>query len=340
MLLAATQFFATPFALDRNLETAARLARQAAENGAELVVLPALFNSGYAYTPRLTAAAETRQGQTWQWLGALSAELGVVVAGALLLREAGHVYNTLVVASPDGRLGTYRQRHVCLWERCYFEPGRAPSIVETSVGRLGLLAGWDAAYPAAWEAYAGQVDAVLVSSAAPRFHRAVLNFPLGRKVYLGQLVPGLVTRRDALDGLLAAPIAAQAARLGAPVAQAGMSGRFVTTLPFPRLSFWLAGLDQPRYWPLARQAHLASMRATFYGGSAVVGADGAVAARVEGEEGIALAEVAAQPRTAGRRAAPPAPPELPETVRLLGRVLGVVGGGGRRQAAGGGYAHY
>jgi hypothetical protein len=164
------------------------------------------------------------------------------------------------------------------------------------------------------------VDAVLVASALPRFHRAVLNFPLGRKVYLGQLVPALVAQRDALDQLLAGQMAAQAARLGVPVAHASMSGRFVAALPFPRLSVWLAGLDQPRYWPLAPQAHRASLRATFYGGSAIVAADGALAARVEAEEGIALADVAPQSRTAS---GPPAPPRhaWPPTVRLLGRVL-------------------
>lgn len=321
MLLAAAQFFATPFDLDRNLATAARLVRQAAENGAALVVVPEMFNTGYAYTPRMVVAAETRSGKAVGLLAGLSAELGVVVAGSLLLREAGRVFNALVVASPDGRLGVYAKRHICLWERGYAEPGRVPVIVETGPGRLGLLVGWDAADPAAWEAYAGRVDAVIVASAAPRFHRAVLNFPLGRRVYLGQLVPALVPQRDALDALFSGPIAAQAARLGVPVAHAAMSGRFVTTLPFPRLSFLVAGLDQPRYWRLAGQAHRASMRATFYGRSAIVGADGQAAAVVEAEEGIALAEVAARPVSTERRAFAPPPLALPPTLRLLARVL-------------------
>jgi predicted amidohydrolase len=194
-------------------------------------------------------------------------------------------------------------------------------VVQTRVGRLGLLVGWDATDPALWDAYAGQVDAVLVASAAPRYHRAVLNFPLGRKVYLGQLVPELMVLRDALDQVLAGPIAVQAARLGVPVVHAAMSGRFVTTFPYPRLTFLAAGLDQTHYWPLAAQAHLASLRATFYGGSAIVDADGAVAARVEAEEGIALAEVAARPRSA--KPLPPGPAQLvlPRTVRLLARLL-------------------
>jgi predicted amidohydrolase len=321
MRLAAAQFLATPFDAARNREAACRLVRQAAENGAELVVLPELINSGYAYTPRLAEAAEALDGDTVSALRALSAELGVSVAGGLLLREAGRTLSAVVVLTPAGRVGTYARRRVCLWERCYYEPGHAPTIVQTSVGRVGLLAGWDAADPAAWAPYAGQVEAVVVASAAPRFHRAVLNFPLGRKVYLGQLVPGLVRQRDALDALLAGPIAAQAVRLGVPVAHAAMAGRFVAALPFARLSFWVAGLDQPRHWPLAGQAHLASLRATFYGGSGIVGPDGAVLAQVNGEEGIALAETAPAPRPVDSRAAPPAALVLPPTVRLLARVL-------------------
>jgi predicted amidohydrolase len=321
MILAAAQFFATPLERDRNLEAARRLVRQAAENGAQVVVLPALLNTGYAYAPRLSQAAEPRSGETVETLCALSAELGVVVAGGLLLREGRDVHSALAVAAPGGQPTVYAQRRVWLWERCYFAPGQGPVIAETSVGRLGLLAGWDAADPDLWQAYAGRVDAVLVASALPRFHRAVLNFPLGRKLYLGQLVPALVAQRDALDQLLDRQIAAQAARLGVPVAHAAMSGRFVAALPFPRLSVWLAGLDQPRYWPLAVQAHQATLRATFYGGSAIIAVDGSLAARVGAEEGIALADVALQPQPAASRAPAPARHDWPPTVRLLGRVL-------------------
>jgi predicted amidohydrolase len=47
MRAAAAQFFANPFARDHNLATAARLARVAAGQGAPLIVLPELINTGY-----------------------------------------------------------------------------------------------------------------------------------------------------------------------------------------------------------------------------------------------------------------------------------------------------
>jgi predicted amidohydrolase len=328
MRAAVLQLFATPFDRERNLATAARLARAAVDQGAQLLVLPELFNTGYVYTPRLTQAAEPDDGPTIAWLRAQSAALGAHLAGTLLLRQAGRVRNAFVLAAPDGTVHTYYKRHPFLWEHCYFEPGAQPLIAETALGRLGLLVCWDVVQPAAWATYAGQVDAVLVASTPARFHRAVLNFPGAQKVYLAQLMPALLRQRAALDGLHSTHIAACAAALGVPVAHAVMAGRFVTQLPLPRFSLLCAAWRKPRYWPLARQAPLASLRATFYGGSALYDARGAVLAEVAGEEGSAVADLPAGPRSssvsgasgAGEARAAPRP-RLPAELTLFERLL-------------------
>jgi predicted amidohydrolase len=291
MRVAALQFFATPFDLSRNLETAERLARAAAAQGAQLVVLPELFNTGYVYTPRLFASAETDDGPTLRALTRLSAELGVHLAGPLLLREGGRVFNVFALVGPDGRVHKYRKQNPFLWERCYFEPGRGPLVAETGLGRIGLMTCWDIARREIVEAYRGRVDALVVASAPPRFHRAVLNFPLGKRIYLAQMMPALLRDREVIDGWYLDEVAALADWLGAPVVHAVMAGRFVAEAPFPRLSFLAAGFSRPRYWPLAASAHLASLRATFYGTSAIFDARGEALARVERLEGIALADI-------------------------------------------------
>jgi predicted amidohydrolase len=319
---AALQFVATPFNLAHNLETAERLTRQAAAVGAQVVVLPEFFSTGCVYSRKLADAAEEPGGPALQWLARLSAELGICIGGGVLLRERGRVYNVLALACPGGReYRGYRQRP-WLWERALFEAGRTgPVIAETEFGRLGLLGGWDMAHRPAWQALRGRVDAVLIASAAPRLHRAVLNFPLGRKAYLAQLAPALLRARDAMDAWYEAGPAAGAAWLGAPVAHAALAGRFVTELPYPRLSLLALALARPRYWPLARQARLASLRATFYAGSAIFDASGKAAAKVEAEEGLAFAELEAR-RGAGAGAAPAKAPESPAELRVLDSVLG------------------
>ncbi len=329
MISAALQFFATPFDLARNLETAERLIRQAAAQGARLVVLPEVFNTGYVYASRLTAFAESDQGLTVRNLIRLSAELGVHLAGSLLMREGTRLFNTFVLVTPDGRLHKYRQQHPFLWERCYFEPGREPLIVETELGRMGLMVCWDLAYRDVAEAYCGRVDVLLLASAPPRFHRAVLNFPLGKKVYLAQLLPALLRDREVIDRWFLDEVGARAAWIGAPLVHAAMAGRLVTEVPYPRLSFLAAALTRPKFWPLTAQAHRASLRATFYGTSAVFNAQGETLARVEAEEGLAMADIA--PDT--RRNLPPAPsraspyllPNVPRQLRLMEWLMGHLG---------------
>jgi len=318
MRAAALQLFSTPFDRERNLDTAVRLARAAVAQGAQLIVLPELFNTGYVYSPRLTQAAEAEEGPTVTWLRSQSASLGAHLAGALLLRQAGHVRDVFVLAAPDGGLHLAAKRHPFLWERCFFEPGGPAVIATTALGRLGLLVGWDAMHPSAWAALAGRVDAVLVASAAVRWQRAVLNFPGAHKVYPAQLLPTLLHERDTLDGLPAAHQAACAAALGVPVVQAMLAGRFVTQIPLARFSLLCAAWRQPRYWPLARQARLASLRATFYGGSTLYDARGATLAQATGEEGSAVADL--PPAEPGRPS--PAPrPRLPRELAVFERVL-------------------
>ncbi len=291
MRAAAIQFFATPFALERNLQTAEGLAREAAARGAQLVVLPELFNTGYVYARRLPVAAETDDGPTLRWLRHLSAELNVHLAGTLLLREGAHIYNAFVLAEPNERIHKYRKQHPFLWERCYFEEGKGSLVVDTKLGRIGLMVCWDIAFRSAWDAYRGNVDALIIASAPPRFHRAVLNFPEAHKVYVAELIPELVRNRDAIDRWFFDDVAMGAAYVGAPVVHSVVAGRFVTELPFPRLSFGVAAMRRPKYASWIGRANLATMRATFYGTSAVFNARGEALARVTGEEGIAMADM-------------------------------------------------
>ncbi len=306
MRAAAIQFFATPFALERNLQTAERLVRAAAAQGARLVVLPELFNTGYVYTPRLCAAAETDGGPTLRWMTALSRELEIIVGGALLLREGNHIFDAFALIEPNGKSHRYRKRHPFVWEHCYFESGREPLVVETGFGRIGLLICWDIAFRSAWEAYRGKVDLILAASAPPQFHRSVLNFPAAHKVYVAKLLPDLARYRAEIDAWYVDGARRGAAFVGAPVIHSVMAGRFVTAIPFPRLSFGLAALSRLKYLSWTGQAAQATLRATFFGCSAVFDSRGEIlAAARAGEEGIAAADLLVQ----GDSGAAPASPE-------------------------------
>lgn len=71
----------------QRLERAAELVREAATRGAELVVLPELFDTGYAFDVDIVRAAEGPDGTTAQWLVDRARTHGVHVAGTFLLHE-------------------------------------------------------------------------------------------------------------------------------------------------------------------------------------------------------------------------------------------------------------
>ena len=152
--------------LNANLAHSLALVRDAANAGAELVLLQELHRSLYFCQTEDTSVfdlAETIPGPSTEALGALAKELGIVIVGSLFeKRAAGLYHNTAVVLEKDGTLaGIYRKMHIPddpgFYEKFYFTPGDADfndgrsgfTPIETSVGKLGLLVCWDQWYPEA-----------------------------------------------------------------------------------------------------------------------------------------------------------------------------------------------
>ncbi len=144
---------------EENLRRSEEGIREAAADGARLVMLQELHTSTYfcqIESTDLFNLAEPIPGPSTQRLSALAAELGIVLVGSLFERRAPGLYhNTAVVFDSDGAIaGKYRKMHIPddpgYYEKFYFTPGDlgfAP--VKTSLGRLGVLVCWDQWYPEA-----------------------------------------------------------------------------------------------------------------------------------------------------------------------------------------------
>ncbi|MEX2474831.1 carbon-nitrogen hydrolase [Marinobacter sp.] len=149
-----------------SLATSERLVRQAAAEGAGLVVLQELHATLYFCQTEDTSVfelAEPIPGPSSQVLAALAAELGIVLVGSIFERRMNGVYhNTAVVFERDGSMaGIYRKMHIPddpgFYEKFYFTPGDATfndgrngfTPIETSVGTLGVMVCWDQWYPEA-----------------------------------------------------------------------------------------------------------------------------------------------------------------------------------------------
>jgi N-carbamoylputrescine amidase len=142
---------------DANMETAIRLIRQAASQGAQVVCLPELFLSPYfcqKEDPALFDLAEPIPGPATERLSKVAAETGTVVIASLFERRAAGIYhNTVAVLDADGSLlGKYRKTHIpddpLYFEKYYFTPGDTGfRNFDTRHGQIGTLICWDQWFP-------------------------------------------------------------------------------------------------------------------------------------------------------------------------------------------------
>ncbi|HEY4485145.1 MAG TPA: carbon-nitrogen hydrolase family protein, partial [Nitrospiria bacterium] len=218
LTVAAVQMQSQPYRVDENLEKAEGYLRQASAKGAQVVVLPELFNTGYCYSARNFEAAEAISGRTARWFRSMGKRFELFVAGAMIEKDRGRYYDTMVLGTPEGRIVSYRKRRLAMQEKCYFTPGDYPLIIYTELGRIGTGICADMLDRGVWERYRDKVDLLIVSSAWADFTTGRIPFartPLNRRIT--EMTRELPRRL--------------AASLGAPVVYANLCGPFNSTLP-------------------------------------------------------------------------------------------------------------
>ncbi len=198
LLAAAIQVPSTPGALAENLDRADAWLKHARTEGVELAVLPEMFNTGYTLLPDYAPLAETRDGPTLRHLLERSRQWKMAIAAGFVERDGRHLYDSLALCLPEGRVAVYRKRHLVFWERYRFRPGREPIIVTTRWGRIGLAICADMIYRRVWDDYRDKVDLAIVSAAWPEF---ACQRKGGKHWLLGHVGPlsGELPRRVARD---------------------------------------------------------------------------------------------------------------------------------------------
>ena len=136
---------------DHNLERSLQFIRRAAAEGADIIVLPELANSGCDLDSREQApglADEIPGGPTVQVWKKETEASDIYVVGGLLERERDTLYNSAVLLGP-GVFGRYRKTHLWNEEKLGYEPGRELPVFDTPLGMIGLLVCYDAWFPEA-----------------------------------------------------------------------------------------------------------------------------------------------------------------------------------------------
>ncbi len=174
--VAAVQMVSTPEPAE-NCETAARLVREAAAAGAQLVMLPEYWAIlGRRDTDKLAHAEAAGDGPLQRFMSALARECGIwLLGGTIPLRSAepGKVLNSLLAYAPDGtQAARYDKIHLFGFSRgeeSFDEsrtivPGGEIAVLQTPFARVGLSICYDLRFPELYRAM-GHCDLIVLPAA-------------------------------------------------------------------------------------------------------------------------------------------------------------------------------
>jgi predicted amidohydrolase len=172
--LACAQLAPTFGDLTGNRSRAAAAIRDAARAGADLIVLPELCTSGYAFADRAEALeySEPADGPSVSEWRELASEHGAVVVAGFCERDAdGAPRNSAAVLDADRSCTIYRKTHLWDREQTIFVAGlQAPPVLDTAAGRIGIAICYDAFFPEVMRGLAlagADLIAVPMNSPAP-----------------------------------------------------------------------------------------------------------------------------------------------------------------------------
>ncbi|MBE1537004.1 carbon-nitrogen hydrolase family protein [Actinomadura algeriensis] len=173
---AAVQITGVPLDPARNTAKIELHVRRSAGEGARLIVLPELCDTGYTLRPGLAAVSGPLPGPTSDLLCDLARELDTTIVTAVSVRSpGGGLRNTGLIVTPQGIAATGAKR--CLWgaEPEVFTPGvpTEQAIADTPVGRVGVAICYEAGFPEVTRRLAldgAEIIAIPAAFGAARLH--------------------------------------------------------------------------------------------------------------------------------------------------------------------------
>ncbi|MET8960572.1 carbon-nitrogen hydrolase family protein [Streptomyces sp. NPDC004074] len=130
-----------------NLRRAGALIHEAVDDGCELVVLPEAFATALNL-PKSHEVAEPVPGPGTEWLAERARRHGVWIIAGLLERKGEHVHSSAVLIADDGSLVDVYRRTVVYDLEAHFLTGEVGTrVVNTPLGRIGLVVGYDIQFP-------------------------------------------------------------------------------------------------------------------------------------------------------------------------------------------------
>ena len=142
--------------VEENIAVADGLVRRAASQGANIVLLPELFERPYFCQQRrydfYSYAEPVGDNRAVRHFLPVSAELHLVMPVSFFEKDGNVLYNSVAILDDGKLLGVYRKTHIpddhYYQEKFYFTPGNTGfKVWDTSFGRIGVGICWDQWFP-------------------------------------------------------------------------------------------------------------------------------------------------------------------------------------------------
>lgn len=151
----------------------------AASTDSELLVFPEMFLTGYGIGDLYWTVAEEIPGPSSQRISDAAKENDTTIICGMPERpvpDIGRLYNSALVATPDGKLDAYRKTYLANFgpfdDMRYFKPESELPLFDTPLGKLGVVICYDLFFPEITKYYAmNGADMIVCISASPSVTR-------------------------------------------------------------------------------------------------------------------------------------------------------------------------
>lgn len=143
--------------VQENINKAEKMVKEAADNGANIILLPELFERQYFCQEKrydyYNYALPLEKNHAVNRFKEVAKELGVVIPVSFYERDIDRLFNTVAMIDADGsELGIYRKTHIpddhFYQEKFYFTPGDTGfKVFDTRFGCIGVGICWDQWFP-------------------------------------------------------------------------------------------------------------------------------------------------------------------------------------------------
>lgn len=142
MKIAAVNFNAVFADVEENLRKAAEYTKQAAAEGAELILFPEFFTSSMGFSVKMLDVP-VKSKPIESILKKLAAQQKIIIGGSYLYYDGNESYNLFQLVFPDGSVFSHRKDIPTIAENCYYVGGDEENVLKTPIGDIGVALCWE-----------------------------------------------------------------------------------------------------------------------------------------------------------------------------------------------------